>query len=98
MELLESKLLHLNGVQFEIKLYKDIANGVLVGYMAQSFMGSTPINPPYNASREIAGDWYRQNQDYLPKRMMEWAESDILEGVYIIADASSHTGTQYRFR
>lgn len=98
MELIDSKLISQDGVQFEIKLYRDIHGGEIVGYVAQSFMGTKPISPPYNASYEVAGDWYRQHQNYLPKRMMEWAEADIREGVYIVVDPSMHTGIRYVFK
>jgi|GEM_PF-4887125 len=98
MELVDSKLVNQNGIQFEIKLYREVSDGEIVGYVAKSFMGAAPISPPYNASYEVAGDWYKQNQDYLPKRMIEWAEADIRDGIYITVDPSSHTGIRYKFK
>lgn len=98
MELIDSKSFPHEGVQFEIKLYRDIRAGEIAGYVAQSFRGTKPISPPYNASYEVSGDWYRQHQDYLPKRMMEWAEADIREGVYIVVDPEVHTGIRYVFK
>ncbi len=98
MELIDSKQVQFDGIKFEVKSYKDVRDGEILGYVAQSFKGDTPISPPYNASYEVAGDWYRQNLNYLPKRMMEWAEADIRDSIYIAVDHSNHIGIRYVFR
>jgi hypothetical protein len=67
-----------DGKKFEIR--QTVSES---GIAVQAFLDGVPVGPQYGATFEVQQDFLRQHGEHIVKRLLETAESDVRQGVYL---------------